>query len=166
MFSFIFGIIESIIKLILDIIDKKEVKIIGSVILILLLIVFIRPFNQKGDKTDPSDPVKPGTNLEELWPENNLLGFYTALIENELGSKEIITLTIKRVEEDQTISIIECTLAGYQDIKSTSGSLNLSKLLIYIPELGTGQVKRNHDGKVVLNFIISGKEVQFVQSDI
>lgn len=99
-------------------------------------------------------------------PSPNIVGFYKALIENGPGSTRIITLTIKKVNENPGICTIEYILAGYQGITSGEGSLNLSEMSIYIPGLEEGKVWRNQEGKFILNFTYNGKEVQFVQSDI
>ncbi len=99
-------------------------------------------------------------------PSKNIKGFYKAPIEDEFGSKDIITLTIEKVDKNSRISTFKYILAGVGGIDSGTGSINFSQMTINIPGLGEGKVSLNKENKFILSFIYKGREVQFVQSNI
>jgi hypothetical protein len=105
-------------------------------------------------------------NREETGKEldiKGIEGFYTAMMEDEIGSPGMITLAIERISTLYEDWNLKCILSSHSDIKKLPGTLDLDKLVIYIKEFGIGKIEKKQDGGLVLNFFINNREVQFVR---
>lgn len=162
MFEFLFKtIIEPIVGAIIfigtiikDFFSGKRAKLIVNIIslIIILLILSVSYFLTIKKK-----------EVKINWSLDDVVGYYTAVIKDNAGFKEFITLDIKKIADDYGDPNIECTLAGYYDIKPLPGTVNLKNLLIYIPGFGIGKVVRSQFGEVVLNFFINGRKIKFTR---
>jgi hypothetical protein len=110
---------------------------------------------------ETKEPNRDETGKE--WDIKGIEGFYTTMMEDETGSRSMITLDIERISTIYEDWNLKCVLSSHSDIKKLPGTLDLDKLAIYIKGFGIGKIGKNKDGDIILNFFINDREVQFVR---
>jgi len=152
----IFGPLVALVDFIVSIImiaisdDPRKRKYIAVQFFAVLFIIVVVLFY----KSNQAKIIPPEPQLVSVE------GFYEAFTDNDPG---YMTLKIKEKEISGGSIRLECTVIDSGKMRYVLGRFDPEKSSIYIPGFGTGLVEKGQDGKIILKFLKSGKEIKFSQ---
>ncbi len=148
----IIAIADFIISIIIIITSNhrcRKVIVTIQLLAVLIIVIIFLFYTEGGAEITTSEPQV--VSVE---------GFHEAFTNYDPG---YMTLKIKENEMSGGSIRLECTIIDSGKMRYAFGRFDPEKSTIYIPGFGSGRVEKDQDGKIILKFLINGKEIKFSQ---